>query len=180
MSFVDSCCFKPPTFYSSIKTMKNKDLYLILHNIRSAYNVGAIFRTADAVGVKKIFLCGYTPCPTIDHRLSTNDKIHKTALGAEKSVPWEQYKQTWRLLKRLKDNGLWLIALEQAKNSKNIFAHKPPQNRNIALILGNEVRGLSGKILNYVDEIMEIPMYGKKESLNVSVAAGIVLYQLIK
>jgi len=174
--------------------INDKAIFLVLHNIRSAHNVGAIFRTADAAGVSKIFLCGITPTPKIqktssdlfhDRSINTtsddgnfNDKIAKTALGAEKIVPWERHKQTWRLLKKLRGDGLWLIALEQTKSSKNIFSRKLPKNRNIVLILGNEVRGLSDKILNSVDDILEIPMHGKKESLNVSVAAGIALYQL--
>lgn len=158
--------------------MKRKDIYLILHNIRSAYNVGAIFRTADAVGAKKIFLCGYTPIPTIDHRLSAIDKIHKTALGAEKSVPWEYQKQTRKCLLKLKTQipNLKIIGLEQAGNSKNIFKFNP--QFPIVLILGNEVKGLSPKILQNCDVVLEIPMCGKKESLNVSVATGIAVYQL--
>lgn len=170
--------------------MINKDIYLVLHNIRSAYNVGAIFRTADAAGVKKIFLCGYTPCPAIGHRLSSIDKISKTALGAEKTVPWEQHKQTWRLIEKLRKNKIRITAIEQAPKSVNLFSYKP--KFPLALIVGHERKGLSDKILNHVDDILEIPMRGAmvrqahhprhtrrgKESLNVSVAAGIAIYQL--
>ena len=156
--------------------MNGKDIYLILNNIRSAYNVGAIFRTADAAGVKKIFLCGISPYPAENSQSEITDKIGKTALGAEKMVSWEKCKQTWRLMGKLKAEGVSLVAIEQTKNSKNIFKFKPIFP--LALVLGNEVRGLSKKILSYADKVVEIPMLGKKESLNVSVAAGIALYQL--
>jgi len=151
--------------------MKEQEIYLVLHNIRSCYNVGSIFRTADAAGVSKIYLCGYTPAPDKDA------KISKTALGAEKFVPWEKHKQIWRLLKRLKTDGFRLMALEQNPKSKNIFSFKISKFPNIALIVGHERKGLSKKILECVDDIVEIPMFGKKESLNVAVAVGITLYQ---
>jgi len=151
--------------------MKEQEVYLILHNIRSAYNVGSIFRTADAAGVKKVYLCGYTPTPD-------NQKVVKTSLGAEKYIPWEYYKQTWRLLKKLNANGIQIIALEQTKKSADYRQFKP--RFPLALVVGNEVRGLSKKILAYVDKIIAIPMYGRKESLNVAVAAGIALYKLIE
>jgi tRNA G18 (ribose-2'-O)-methylase SpoU len=168
-------------------------IYLILHNVRSCYNVGAIFRTADAAGVSKIYLCGYTPTPETDNtkfqmsnvksntksEFQNHDKIAKTALGAEKNVPWEKFKQTWRLLKQLRDNELQIIALEQNRKSKNLFDFKPTLNKSLALLVGHERKGLSKKILEYVDDIVEIPMYGKKESLNVAVATGIALYQLV-
>jgi len=151
--------------------MKEQEIYLILHNIRSAYNVGSIFRTADAAGVKKIYLCGYTPTPD-------NRKVVKTSLGAEKYVPWEYHKQTWQLLKKLKIKKIHIIALEQTKKSVDYRQFKP--KFPIALMTGNEVRGLSKKILTYTDKIIAIPMYGRKESLNVAVAAGIALYKLIE
>jgi 23S rRNA (guanosine2251-2'-O)-methyltransferase len=151
--------------------MKEQEIYLILHNIRSAYNVGSIFRTADAAGVKKIYLCGYTPTPD-------NQKVVKTSLGAEKYVPWEYYKQTWQLLKKLKIKKIHIIALEQTKKSVDYRQFKP--KFPLALVVGNEVKGLSKKILTYADKIIAIPMYGKKESLNVVVATGIALYKLIE
>lgn len=161
------------------------EIYLVLDNIRSRENVGSIFRTADGAGVKKIFLCGYTPQPKNFQYQGTSskyygeDKISKTALGAEKWVPWEYQSQTWRLIKKLRADGLQTIALEQTKNSKNIFEYKAVDNKPLALVVGNEVRGLSPKILKYCDKKISIPMYGKKESLNVSVAAGIALYSMI-
>lgn len=151
--------------------MHNQELYLILHNIRSAYNVGSIFRTANGAGVTKIFLCGITPAPT-------HPKIAKVALGAEKTVPWEYHKQTWRLLEKLRKTGIQIVALEQAPDSIDYRKFKP--KFPLALVVGNEVTGLNKIILSYTDRIIEIPMYGKKESLNVSVSVGIALYQLIR
>ncbi len=150
---------------------KNKEIVLIIHNVRSALNVGSMFRTADGVGVSKIYVCGYSPTP--DH-----PKVAKTSLGAEKTVPWEQHRQTWRLLEKLRASSFQLLALEQAKKSKNIFKLKALSPKPLALLVGNEVRGLSQQILKYCDAVVDIPMYGKKESLNVSVAAGIALYAL--
>ena len=180
--------------------MKAKNITIVLDNIRSRENVGSIFRTADAAGVSKIYLCGITPTPLANYALritnsrdnsqsvthnETTDKINKTALGAEKWVPWEYHKQTWRCLKQLRDNGLWLIALEKTKNSKNIFSARgrsafggEHKNKKIALVVGNEVKGLSSKILKYCDDVVHIPMYGRKESLNVGVAAEVALYVL--
>lgn len=149
-----------------------KEIYLVLHNIRSRENVGSIFRTADAAGVSKIYLCGITPTPP-------HEKISKTALGAEEWVSWEYDKQVYTLLKKLKEDDVNIIGLEQAKNSKNLFSYKPPNNKKIALIVGNEVKGISLKILRYCNKVLYIPMYGKKESLNVSVAAGVALYKIL-
>ena len=162
-------------------------LLLVLHNIRSAYNVGSIFRTANGAGVEKIFLCGYTPRPENFQNYESGimnqgkEKISKTALGAEKMVPWEYHSQTWRLLKKLGKEGIKIVALEQDPKAIDYrkFSVKGGQ-KSLALILGNEVGGLSREILKYADEIMEIPMRGKKESLNVSVAAGIALYKIME
>ncbi len=151
--------------------MKRQETYLILHNVRSAYNVGSIFRTADAAGVNKMYVCGYSPTPD-------NKKVAKTALGAEKIVPWEYYKQTWRLLEKLKKDGMQIVALEQTKKSVDYKKFRP--RFPLALVVGNEVRGLSKRILKYCDEIIEIPMRGKKESLNVSVAVGIAIFKLLE
>jgi len=145
--------------------------YVICHNIRSAYNVGSIFRTADGAGVTKIFLCGYTPTPP-------RPDIAKVALGAEKSVPWEKCSQTWRLIERLKKQGVQIIALEQ--HPKSVFYDKFKPRFPLALILGSEVKGLPKSILRRCSKIVEIPMFGKKESLNVSVAFGIASYQIAK
>lgn len=154
--------------------MNNKNLekfVLILPDIRSGHNVGAMFRTVDAAGVDKIYLCGYTVQPP-------HPQLDKVSLGAEKWIPWEHRAQTWRLLKELKEKGYNIVALEQTKQSVNIFKWKP--KFPLALILGNEVRGVSSGLLKYCDTTVEIPMRGKKESLNVSVAAGIALYAIKK
>lgn len=149
--------------------MKSQNFFVILHNIRSCYNVGSIFRSADAFGVNKIFLSGYTPTP------ETNPKeIAKTALGAEQWIAWEKIWRTSDLIKKLQQQGMNVIALEQAKGSERLNNFQP--QFPLALVLGNEVRGLSRTILKKVDQIVEIPMKGKKESLNVSVAFGISAY----
>lgn len=153
--------------------MNNKEFYVIAHNIRSLYNVGSIFRTADAFGVTKIYLTGYTGTPGNEfHRL----RMAKSALGAEKWIPWEQAKSAVSLIKRLKSEGVKIIGLEKTKTSKNIrkFKAKFP----LALVLGEEVRGVSPAMLKLCDSIVEIPMQGKKESLNVSVAFGIAAFQI--
>ncbi len=155
--------------------MRGKDTYLILHNIRSLHNVGSIFRTSDAAGVKKIFLTGYTPAPT-DKFGKVRPEIHKTALGAETNVKWKQYKDISALVKRLKEEKIYLVAIEQ--DEKAIDYKKLSPRYPLALILGNEVRGISPVILKKCDKIIEIPMFGKKESLNVGVAAGVVLFSL--
>ncbi len=173
--------------------INRKDVCLVLDNIRSRENVGSIFRTADAAGVSKIYLCGITPTPHQTDPLTTNrrggfgagqapDKIAKTALGAEKWVPWEYHRQTWRLLAKLKKEGINIIALEQTKDAENIFMFGSSTSKHtkpMALVVGNEVRGLSPQILKYCDKKISIPMYGKKESLNVAVAAGVALYSII-
>ncbi len=152
--------------------MKNK-IYVVLDNVRSRENVGSIFRTADAAGVSKIYLCGITPTPP-------HQKISKTALGAEKWIPWEYRKQTWKCLLELKNQNskFKILALEKTKGSKNIFKFKIPKKYSIVLVVGNEVKGLSPKILKYCDKIVSILMVGRKESLNVAVAAGIAIYRL--
>ncbi|MBX4210919.1 TrmH family RNA methyltransferase [Candidatus Parcubacteria bacterium] len=148
-------------------------IYLILHNIRSTHNVGSIFRTADAAGVYKIFLTGYTPQP-IDRFGRAQKDIAKVALGAEKNIPWHYIKNVHTVLDRMKKEKIELIALEQSKESIDYKKIKP--KKSWALILGNEVGGISPAILKKCDLICEIPMKGKKESLNVSVAAGIALF----
>lgn len=154
-----------------------KEISVILHNIRSLHNVGAIFRTADAAGVKKIYLTGYTPAP-LDRFGKIRPEIVKTALGAEKFVAWEHYKNIARLISNLKfqDSKLSVVAVEQSPKAINYKKIRP--KHPLVLIFGNEVRGLSPQILKKCDEIIEIPMYGKKESLNVSVSAGIILFSL--
>lgn len=148
-------------------------IIVILHNIRSSENVGSIFRTADAAGAGKIYLAGYTPAP-IDRFGRPNQKIAKAALGAEKFVPWEHKKTIIPLLDKLKKEGYQIIGVEQAPNSIN-YKKLKLKNKN-AFIMGAEVTGIPPVVLKKCDVIAEIPMRGKKESLNVSVALGIVLF----
>jgi len=155
----------------------NLDKILILPDIRSAINVGAIFRTSDAVGISKIYLTGWTPRPT-DKFGRVQKDIIKSALGAETFIPWEYKKTLTPLLNNLKKNGYTIIAIEQ--NEKAVDYRKIKVGDKVAIILGPEVLGLSKKILDKCDIIAEIPMYGKKESLNVSVACGVALFRILK
>ena len=147
-----------------------KEFYVICDNIRSLENIGSIFRTADALGVSKIFLCGISGKPP-------HHKISKTALGAEKTIAFEYYKQIGRLIDKLKKDKISIIALEQSKDAISCLKFKP--RFPLALILGNEVKGISKAILKKCDKVIELPMAGKKESLNVSVAFGVAGYHII-
>lgn len=149
---------------------------LVLHNIRSAYNIGSIFRTADAVGVSKIYLTGFTPAP-LDRFSRPRSDIAKAALGAEKAVLWECFSRIGPLLKKLKHEGVRIVAVEQDRRSVDYRRIRSAQNT--AFIFGNEVTGLPKTVLTRADTIAEIPMRGSKESLNVSVAAGIVLFRML-
>lgn len=149
---------------------------LVLLNIRSLHNVGSIFRTAECLGVSKIFLTGFTPSP-YDFFGRLRKDFQKTALGAEKYIEWESVKNIHALIKRLKNDGIQIVALEQSKNSIDLSKFK--YKKSLTLILGNEVKGISKSILKKCDKIVEIQMRGKKESLNVSVAAGIAIYALL-
>ena len=148
---------------------------VILHNIRSVENVGAMFRTADAAGVNKIYLTGYTPAP-LDRFGRTRQDLVKAALGAEKYVAWEQKKSISALISNLKEKGYYIVAVEQDKNSIDYRKLKANSKQPKAFILGSEVGGIPKNILKMCDIIVEIPMHGRKESLNVSVALGIVLF----
>lgn len=160
-----------------MKKTRNKlrENILILHNIRSAENVGAIFRTADATGIKKLYFTGYTPTP-LDRFGRKRKDVAKTALGAEEFVPWEQKKNLFSLLARLKKEKFLIIGIEQDK--KSIDYKKVKLKEKNALIVGTEVSGIPKNILKKCDIIAEIPMLGKKESLNVSVATGIALFRM--
>lgn len=150
------------------------EIYILLHNVRSVYNVGAIFRTADAVGVSKIILSGYTPIP-LDRFGNSRGDFAKCSLGAEKTVAWEYVKSSVKILKEMKKAGFQIISVEQAKNSVDYKKIKP-KGRSL-VIFGAEVSGISKSLLRKSDVIAEICMKGKKESLNISVSAGIVLYR---
>ncbi len=156
--------------------MPKNELFLIAHNIRSLHNVGAIFRTSDSFGVSKIYLTGYTGIPEGKNA----EKISKVALGAEQFIPWEKAKNLGPLLKKLKAHGVRIAVLENNVNYKTIPLPKYKPKFPLALVLGEETKGNTKKILDLADDIIEIPMYGQKESLNVSVACGVALYQIRK
>jgi len=149
------------------KGNKTEKFVLVLPDIRSAHNVGAMFRTADGAGVEKIYLCGYTarlPHPRLD----------KVSLGAEKWVKWEYRPLAWHLLKELKEKGYNIVALEKTRRSQDIFRWRP--KFPLALVVGNEKTGVSKPLMKYCSAAVHIPMVGRKTSLNVSVAAGIAVY----
>ncbi len=150
---------------------KNK-IIVLLDNIRSAYNVGSIFRTADAFLIECIFICGYTPPPT--HR-----SVHKTALGAVETVDWMQFENIADAINQLKQNDYTVYAIEQAEQSTALDQVTIPSNKKTAMIFGNEVTGVQNEAMLLSDGCIEIPQHGMKHSLNVSVAAGIVLWKLV-
>lgn len=149
------------------------------HNIRSAYNVGAIFRVADGMGADKVYLTGYTPSPCDKEKLyqtQAQKMIAKTALGAEKNISWKKFKNPGRLISTLKAQKIKIVALEQSPGSVHYKKFKP--YFPLILIVGNEPKGIDKRILNQCDQIIEIPMYGKKNSLNVAVALAIAGYEI--
>ncbi len=150
---------------------------LVLHNIRSMYNVGSIFRTADAAGVSKIYLTGYTPAPR-DRFGRARKEIQKTALGAETAVAWERVPRIQSVFATLKAKKFFIVGIEQSPRAIDYGSVKT--KTRAAFIFGNEVRGLSPHILKQCDIVAEIEMRGKKESLNVSVAAGIILFGVLR
>jgi 23S rRNA (guanosine2251-2'-O)-methyltransferase len=158
-------------------------LVIILHNVRSAQNVGAIFRTADAAGVQQVVATGYTPHPWYlddsrpPHIATSNTRaISKTALGAEQNVPWCYYPTLQAAIAYWRHKHYVIAALEQTESSKDLFSY--PHSQPMALVVGNEVTGLEPSDLALCDVTLELPMLGTKESLNVATAAGIALYQL--
>lgn len=160
-----------------------KSIIVIAHDIRSTHNVGSLLRTADGLGIKKVYLTGYTPYPVkqndsrlphIANKLDT--AIHKTALGAEKTVAWEQVDDVFTILSRLREDGYSICALEQTKDAIELPKYVCPDK--CALLLGSEVTGVSPELLKLVDKCLVIPMFGKKESFNVVQAAAMALYQL--
>lgn len=159
------------------KSKIKSDVILVLHNIRSTHNVGSLFRSADGAGVSKIILSGYTPTP-IDKYGRNRGDIAKTALGAELTLPWQQIDDLPAYLGKMKDEGFLIGAIEQSKKSVHYKKINHDAKKQI-LILGNEVLGVDESILNLCDQVIEIPMMGNKESLNVSIAGSIVLFELL-
>ena len=157
----------------AFKTTEKTPLVVVLDNIRSCNNIGSVFRTSDALLVKKIFLCGITATPP-------NKEIHKTALDAEKSVDWEYLEKTEEAVKKLQQDGFKVFAVEQVENSILLPDFKPASGEKVALVFGNEVKGVQQKVVNLCDGAIEIPQFGTKHSFNVSVSAGIVLWDIFQ
>jgi 23S rRNA (guanosine2251-2'-O)-methyltransferase len=155
----------------TFKQLEKIPLVVILDNIRSHHNVGSVFRTADAFRVEKIILCGYTPVPP--HR-----DIHKTALGATDSVEWSYSESTLEAVNWAKEQGYTTLAVEQTENSVKLNELEPSQYKGLALVFGNEVGGVEQDVIDACDQVLEVPMEGTKHSLNISVCAGIVLWEV--
>lgn len=158
----------------SIQQYKESDktpIILVLDNIRSLNNIGSMFRTADAFRIESIALCGITACPP--HR-----DIHKTALGATESVDWKYYNSTEEALFELQKQAYQIVAVEQTSNSTLLNQFKPQKPLKMALVFGNEVHGVSEKVVEAVDQCIEIPQRGTKHSFNVSISLGIVLWDI--
>lgn len=148
-------------------------LVVVLDNVRSQNNIGSVFRTSDAFLVEEIILCGITATPP-------NTEIHKTALGAEDSVNWRYFDDTRTALNRLKAEGYIIYSIEQTENSKSLESLQIDKNKKYAIILGHEVHGVMQEVINSSDGCIEIPQYGTKHSLNVSVTAGILIWDFFK
>lgn len=156
-------------FKKSTKT----PLVVVLDNIRSCNNIGSVFRTSDALLVQKIYLCGITATPP-------NNEIRKTALDAEKSVDWEYAEQTEDVVKKLQHEGFSVYAIEQVENSIMLPDFMPAKDEKVALVFGNEVKGVKQSVVDICDGSIEIPQYGTKHSFNISVSAGIVLWDVFQ
>ena len=153
------------------KEAKKSPIIIILDNIRSLNNIGSVFRTADAFLVQKIYLCGITATPP-------HKDIRKTALGATESVNWEYRKDTLEVVQELTQQGVQTVAVEQAENAVMLNDFEVGATETIALIFGNEVKGVSQEVVNASDTVLEIPQFGTKHSLNISVSAGVVVWDL--
>ena len=154
------------------KKAEKLPVIVVLDNIRSLNNIGSFFRTGDAFRIEGIYLCGITATPP--HR-----EIHKTALGATESVHWKYFQTTIEAISFLKDKNYYVIAIEQTDNSRSLLDYNFSKHKKAALIFGNEIKGISNETLPFIDECIEIPQFGTKHSLNVSVSAGIVLWQFL-
>ena len=156
----------------TLSTVKKLPVYVLLNSIRSTYNVGSIFRTSDGAMIEKLYLCGFTPAPP-------KKEILKTALGSTESVKWEYVKNPLEVINKLKQQGVKICALELTDNSKNYF-EVTNLDFPICLIIGNEISGVNQELLDLCDFAIEIPQFGIKQSLNVAVAYGIVIYEFRK
>ena len=157
----------------TFKKAEKTPLIIILDDIRSLHNIGSVFRTADAFLIQKIYLCGFTATPP-------NKEIHKTALGATETVDWEYKKNILELIKELKSQNIEILGIEQAENSIYLNDFQIKKNQVYAIILGNEVYGVNQEAIYLCDNVIEIPQWGSKHSLNISVACGIVVWDFVK
>ncbi|MCW3803997.1 RNA methyltransferase [Plebeiibacterium marinum] len=155
------------------KEVKKNSIVTILDNVRSLNNVGSVFRTSDALCLEEIILCGITPTPP-------HNDIHKTALGAEDSMNWSYHEDTLNAVIKLQEKGYKVFAVEQAEGSTSLIDFKPSVDEKIALVFGNEVKGVQQTVVNQCDGCIEIPQFGTKHSFNISVSAGIVLWEATK
>lgn len=153
------------------KQSKKNPLIVILDNVRSMYNVGSVFRTADAFRIEALYLCGITSCPP-------HPEIHKTALGAEDAVDWVYCKNAVEAVKSLQQQGYEVLAIEQVEGSTLLQDFVPGDGKKYAIVLGNEVKGVGQEVIDCCDGCLEIPQFGTKHSLNVSTTAGIVMWEL--
>ncbi|MCF6294622.1 MAG: RNA methyltransferase [Flavobacteriaceae bacterium] len=154
-------------FKQSAKT----PLIVVLDNIRSLNNIGSVFRTCDAFLIEKVYLCGITAKPP-------HKDIHKTALGSTDSVAWEYVENTLELVKRLRDSNIKVISIEQTENATMLNDFKPQQQTTYAVVFGNEVKGVSQDVVSASDTVIEIPQFGTKHSLNISVSCGVVIWDM--
>ena len=156
----------------AFKEARKNQFVVVLDNIRSMNNIGSVFRTCDAFRVEKLVLCGITATPP--HR-----EIHKSALGATESVSWEYAETTKQAVAGLKENGYIVVAIEQTDTSINLKDYYPPVSEKIALVFGNEINGIDEDVLDLCDFSVEIPQFGTKHSFNISVSAGIILWDMV-
>lgn len=154
------------------KELPESGIVVILDNVRSAHNVGSAFRTGDAFKVDKLWLCGICACPP-------TAEIHKSALGAEDSVAWEHAEDTIEVVRRLRQEGYMIVSVEQTENSVSLEKFKPEKGKRYALIFGNEVDGVQQSVVDESDFSLEIPQFGTKHSLNISVSVGVILWQFM-
>ena len=147
-------------------------LIVVLDDVRSMHNVGSVFRTADAFRLEAVYLCGITGCPP-------HNEIHKTALGAEDSVDWRYFKTALEAVEELKGRGVTVLSVEQAEDSTKLPQFQPEPGKSYAIVMGNEVKGVHQEVIDASDGCLEIPQFGTKHSMNVSVTAGIVIYHFV-
>lgn len=155
------------------KTSNKTPLIVVLDNVRSLHNIGSVFRTCDAFLIEKVYLCGITATPP-------NKEIHKTALGATETVDWEYAENVVDVVQQLKQDGVEVQAIEQVENSVMLNDFSVQENKTYALVFGNEVKGVAQEVVDLSDGVIEIPQLGTKHSLNISVSAGIVIWDLFQ